>query len=200
MENRPTSRSRKGHAGKTEWKPAEPRAGPTMEGTSGAADGVISSRKHAGSGPRAGSAAQAVSLGGEPRESRLAGQGASAPSPGGLVKGLRRRGFVRLAGRDSNAPRDRERRLLQPTGPRDHDRRCLGNVGLGSALSSTREIAAQDGARHGESRDHGPLIHGTPAGSLRKRRDHLETASGEGNFTAARVTSRIMESGFGRSS
>jgi len=65
-----------------------------------------------------------------------------------------------------------------------------GQRWIGVCLASAREIAAQAESSHGESRGHGPLIHETPAGSPRKRRHHLETASGEGNFTTARVTSR----------
>lgn len=204
MDNRPTSRSCKGHAGKTAWNRRNRERVPRWKAPRvrrmacffaearrkrplGRARGESRVARRRASRKQA---RRARSFGSEPRWSRKRSLAIEASS--GLPDATRT-----LLVTEGIA--DRERRLLQPAGPRAHDRRCLGNVGLGSA-PSRREKSRRGGARHGESRDHGPLIHETPAGSPRKRRVHPETAPGEGNLTTARVTSRSMERGFGPSS
>jgi hypothetical protein len=86
--------------------------------------------------PSAGGPAQAGPSGGELRESRLAGSGASAPKPRWARKRIMgARGFVSAhpGARLERQTHDRKRRPLQPAGPRAHDTRCQRHVGLGSA-------------------------------------------------------------------
>lgn len=167
-----------------------------MEGTLGAADCALlrGSAQEATLGRRP--SRKRVSFGGELAKASSLGPGPLAPNPGGLVKGSRAHeasfGQLRLVRTRLVATRDRERRPIQPAGPRAHDTRCQGRCWIGVCPAPAREIAA-GGARVGESRCLGPLVRKPLLESLRKGRFHPETTSGEGNFTATRVTSRYCE-------
>lgn len=147
--------------------------------------------------PSAGGPAQAGPSGGELRESRLAGRGASAPSSGGLVKAHgRTRLRSGLSGSRLDDHHDGNAGLFSRW---DHERTTEGVRGTLESGSAPlrRERSRRDGARRGESQATEPLIdkpllrrlEGDGRTWKRRRARVLVT------FATARVTSRHARSG-----
>jgi hypothetical protein len=196
VEKRPTSRSRPwvraGHAARSplsrrvevsRWKApwVQPRA--------------LFFAEERSKRPSAGGPAQAGPSGGELRESRLAGRGASAPSSGGLVKAHgRTRLRSGLSGSRLDDHHDGNAGLFSRWNHERTTEGVRGRLESGSA-PLRREKSRRDGARRGESQATEPLIDKAPATPPRRRRTYPETTSGEGNLTTARVTSRHVRSG-----